>query len=34
MNNIYTYEMLKNNWCTICTPVEMKATDGKKKVWA
>ena len=24
-------EQLKNNWGTICTPVEMKATDGKKR---
>ena len=24
-------EMLKNNWGTICTLVEMKAADGKKR---
>lgn len=24
-------EQLKNNWGTICTPVEMKAADGKTR---
>src|ERR1700748_47079 len=24
-------EQLKNNWGTICTPVEMEAADGKKR---